>query len=290
MQLVIISGKGGTGKTTIASSFASLAGQSTIKVDCDVDASNLHLMFNGTEERREVFHGSKKASIDPEKCLGCGKCEEVCRFDALDMGSGKAVVNALRCEGCGACRVVCPYEAVTLEDDHSGDRILTRLEDGSALSRAELFPGADGSGKLISEIRKTAQSLNMFKDDLILIDGSPGVGCPVMSSITGVEYGLIVTEPTQSGFEDFLRVHALTEHFGVRTYVTINKFDINPDMTKRIESHCRAKGIPMAGNIPYDASVNRSNFESKPQVLYNGTKAGQAIEKIWAYLIREMEG
>jgi MinD superfamily P-loop ATPase len=290
MQLVIISGKGGTGKTTIVSSFAHLAGSEAIKVDCDVDASNLHLMFNGKDLRENDFYGSKKASIDIDICVNCGKCNDVCRFDAIDYRNDIHKINEIRCEGCGACQIICPHDAIQLADEHSGKRFLTQLEDNSHLSRAELFPGADGSGKLVSEIRKTAQSLNMFKDNLILIDGSPGIGCPVMASITGVDYGLIVTEPTQSGFEDFLRVYELSQHFGVKTYVMINKFDINCNMTENIINHCQKESIPIAGKIPYDAMVNQSNFESKPLVLYNESIAGHAIVKAWDFMKKEMEG
>ncbi|MEA3422728.1 MAG: ATP-binding protein [Bacillota bacterium] len=289
MQLVILSGKGGTGKTTIVSCFAYLADPSSIKVDCDVDASNLHLMFNGKDIEEEAFSGSKKAIIDPNKCINCGLCSDVCRFDAIDKRESYYEVNELRCEGCNACRVVCPADAITLEEEDSGKKILTVLENESYLSRASLYPGADGSGKLISEIRKVSLELNKEKNKLIIIDGSPGVGCSVMSSITGVEYGLLVTEPTQSGFEDFIRAYELTKHFRVKSFVAINKYDLNYEMSDKIEKYCNNEGIKLIGKIPYDTAVNKSNFESKPLVMYNESIAGNEIKKMWELLKIEME-
>lgn len=288
MQLAVLSGKGGTGKTTIVSSFAYLAGKDSIKVDCDVDAANLHLMFNGTDQSKSDYFGSKKAFIDPEKCINCGACLDVCRFDAVILENNKHKISDVRCEGCGACQVVCPSEAIDLTDEHSGEQILTVLEDGSYLSRASLFPGADGSGKLVTKVRKKADSLNMFKDNLIIIDGSPGVGCSVMASITGVDHILLVTEPTQSGFEDFNRILELVNHFGIKTSVVINKFDLNLEMTQVIERYCEENEIRLIGKIPYDSMVNQSNFESLPLVLYNESIAGNEINKIWNTINHEM--
>ena len=288
MQLAVLSGKGGTGKTTIVSSFAYLAGKDAIKVDCDVDAANLHLMFNGTDQSKSDYFGSKKAFINPERCINCGACLDVCRFDAVVLENNKHKISDVRCEGCGACQVVCPSEAIELTDEHSGEQILTVLEDGSYLSRASLFPGADGSGKLVTKVRKKADSLNMFKDNLIIIDGSPGVGCSVMASITGVDHILLVTEPTQSGFEDFNRILELVNHFGIKTSVVVNKFDLNLEMTQVIESYCEENKIRLIGKIPYDSMVNQSNFESLPLVLYNESIAGNEINRIWNTINHEM--
>ena len=288
MQLAVLSGKGGTGKTTIVSSFAYLAGKDSIKVDCDVDAANLHLMFNGTDQSKSDYFGSKKAFINPERCINCGACLDVCRFDAVVLENNKHKISDVRCEGCGACQVVCPSEAIELTDEHSGEQILTVLEDGSYLSRASLFPGADGSGKLVTKVRKKADSLNMFKDNLIIIDGSPGVGCSVMASITGVDHILLVTEPTQSGFEDFNRILELVNHFGIKTSVVVNKFDLNLEMTQVIESYCEENKIRLIGKIPYDSMVNQSNFESLPLVLYNESIAGNEINRIWNTINHEM--
>jgi MinD superfamily P-loop ATPase len=246
-------------------------------------------MFEGTDIKETDFFGSKKALIDPDACINCGKCHQVCRFDAIIQKDTYHAVNEIRCEGCGACQVVCPVDAVRLEDEHSGKMILTELADGSKLSRAELFPGADGSGKLVSEIRKVADSMNMFKNDLILIDGSPGVGCSVMASITGVDYALIVTEPTQSGFEDFIRAYELTSHFKIKSFIAINKYDLNLEMSEEIETYCEDQGIKVLGKIPYDSTVNKSNFESKPLVLYNESIAGQEIIGLWHRISEEME-
>ena len=194
-----------------------------------------------------------------------------------------------RCEGCNACRVVCPADAITLEEEDSGKKIMTVLEDESYLSRASLYPGADGSGKLVSEIRKASLELNKGKNNLIIIDGSPGVGCSVMASITGVEFGLLVTEPTQSGFEDFVRAYELAKHFRIKSYVAINKYDLNEEMADTIERYCDDNGIKVIGRIPYDVVVNKSNFESKPLVMYNDSIAGNEIKNMWNIIKNEME-
>ncbi|TCO74814.1 ATP-binding protein [Marinisporobacter balticus] len=274
MQLVVISGKGGTGKTTVAAAFAYL-NEKSIKVDCDVDASNLHILLGGEDIEEENFIGAKMAHIDLDKCIKCGACEKVCRFGAIH----DYVIEPLKCEGCAACTVVCSQEAIILEDEITGKTITTRTKQG-ILSRAEMVIGAEGSGKLVTQVRKNAMK-HRKNDEMLILDGTPGIGCAVMASITGCDAALIVVEPTQSGLNDFERVLSLTKFFGVKTFVCINKYDINEEMTLKIESFCKEEDIDLLGKIPFDPMVKEAVNHLKPIVCYEESKASKEIIKIW---------
>lgn len=277
MQLVIISGKGGTGKTTVAASFSYLS-EKSIKVDCDVDASNLNIIVQGKDIEENSFIGAKVTHIDPEECVKCGECQKVCRYDAIS----SFVVDELRCEGCAACTVVCKYDAINLRDEVTGKTVVTDTNNG-ILSRAEMEIGAEGSGKLVTEVRKNALRYKK-NNELVILDGSPGVGCSVMASITGCDVALIVVEPTQSGLEDFQRVLSVTNFFDVRPFVCINKYDINEEITNEIELFCQNEGINIVGRMPFDDSVKKAINELKPIVSYNDSIAGQEIKFMWKKL------
>ncbi|MCK4225556.1 ATP-binding protein [candidate division WOR-3 bacterium] len=281
-ELVIISGKGGTGKTTLVASFASLS-LNTITCDCDVDAANLFLILAPEVEKEEEFSGQKIAFIDENKCTECNICEEYCRFDAID----NSRIKEIKCEGCGVCEFVCPTGAISLKDVVTG-RIITANTKYGPFFYGHLYPGAGTSGRMVTEIRKKASALSKKNDsDLILIDGSPGIGCPVIASITGADLALIVTEPTLSGEHDLERVIKLTRHFNVRTFVCINKFDINPEITERIERRCKNEDIIIAGKIPYDRVVTKAIIEAKPVVDFVDNEVTDEIKKIWDILLRE---
>ncbi|SHK38009.1 ATP-binding protein [Tepidibacter formicigenes] len=282
MQLVVISGKGGTGKTTVAGAFSYLSSNS-LKVDCDVDASNLHILLGGEDVEKNDFIGAKVAHIDSEKCVECGKCIKACRFDAID----DFKVDPLKCEGCGACVVVCRHDAVELEDEVTGETIITKTDKG-ILSRAEMIPGAEGSGKLVTEVRKNVQKYKKG-EELIILDGSPGVGCSVMASVTGCDMALIVVEPTQSGVEDFLRVFSVAKMFNLKSFVCINKYDINEDISKEIEHVCKVENIDVIGKIPFDETVKRSINELKPIVAYENSKAAEEIKNMWKILNEKLK-
>jgi MinD superfamily P-loop ATPase len=274
VELVVLSGKGGTGKTTIAASLAELA-EDVIRIDCDVDAPNFYMFYEGDDIEKNEFIGGKKASIDESLCIKCGKCETVCRFDAIKNFN----INSFSCEGCGACILVCPQKAINFEDETIADTFITELDKG-VISRAEMEIGSDGSGKLISYLRKNGKQFSA-DEKLIISDGSPGIGCSVISSITGSDAVLVVTEPTKSGLEDLMRVVALCEHFGVFTMVCINKFDINEDMSNKIEEFIKKEGLVLAGKIPYDDAVMKSINELKPIIYYEDSKAAIAIKEMW---------
>ncbi|MBU3227323.1 ATP-binding protein [Clostridium algidicarnis] len=274
MELVVLSGKGGTGKTTIATAISELA-KDVIRIDCDVDAPNLYLFYDGEDIEKNIFIGDKKAIIDESLCIKCGKCSAICRFNAIE----DFTINPFACEGCGACVLVCPENAIKLKDEKTADTFITKLDKG-IISRAEMGIGSDGSGKLITYLRKNGKRFKK-NEKLTIIDGSPGIGCAVIASITGSDAILVVTEPTKSGLEDLMRVTKLCEHFGVFTMVCINKYDINEDMSKEIETFIEEKKLALVGKIPYDDMVMKSINELKPITFYKDSIAEKAIENMW---------
>lgn len=277
MELAILSGKGGTGKTTIASALSELE-KKVIRVDCDVDAPNFYLFYEGKDIKKEIFYGGKKAVLDSNKCIQCGACEPICRFEAIQ----NCEINPYSCEGCGACTLVCPTDAIELEDEKAADAYITQLDEG-ILSRAKMEIGSDGSGKLITLLRKNGKAYEV-ENTITIIDGSPGIGCPVISSITGCDKALIVTEPTQSGLADLKRVIKLCEHFSISPMVCINKFDINEKMTRIIEAYVKEQGLSLIGKIPYDDTVMKSINELKPITKYKYCEAYKAIYEMWQNL------
>lgn len=274
MELVVLSGKGGTGKTTIAAALSELS-KCTVKVDCDVDAPNFYLFYKGSNIDKGDFYGGKKAFIDEKVCSKCGKCQTFCRVDAIEGYK----VNTLKCEGCGACVLACPQNAISLKDEKSADMFVTKTESG-VISRAEMEIGSEGSGKLITFLRRNGRKF-AEDDSLIIVDGPPGIGCPVISSITGSDTVLIVAEPTQSGLEDFMRVAALCEHFKILTMVCINKYDLNEKITNEIARFSNEQGYKIVGKIPYDDTVMKSINEMKPIIYYEKSISNKAIRKMW---------
>lgn len=274
MELVVLSGKGGTGKTTIAAAISELASEA-ITIDCDVDAPNLSLYYKGKDLEKECFYGGKKAFINGSICVRCRKCEKVCRFDAIE----NFKINSFACEGCGTCTFVCPQRAIELKEEKGADTFITETK-SSIISRAEIEIGSDGSGKLINFLRKNGRRFSQ-DEKLTIIDGSPGIGCPVISSITGSDAALVVTEPTQSGLEDLMRVVSLCQHFNILTMVCINKYDINEEMKGKIENFIEEKGVYYVGKIPFDDVVMKSINELKPIIYYENSIAGEAIKEMW---------
>lgn len=277
MELVILSGKGGTGKTTIATALAELAKDVT-RIDCDVDAPNLYMFYKGHDTYKSDFIGGKKAVIDESLCTKCGKCETVCKFEAIE----NCKIDLFACEGCGACTLICPHNAIKLKAEKTAETFITKLDKG-IISRAEMDIGSDGSGLLVTLLRKNGKKFNN-NEKLTILDGSPGIGCPVIASITGSDAVLAVTEPTKSGLGDLKRVVELCEHFGVNTMVCINKYDINEEVAKEIEDFAHDKGLKVVGKIPYDDIVMKSINELKPITCYKESIAEKAIEDMWSII------
>ena len=281
-EIVILSGKGGTGKTTIASSF-SLLPPKKIVVDADVDAPDLHIVLKPKILEAYVFRGNKVAIIDKNICNGCGLCREYCRFDAVNEDF---TIDEHLCEGCALCYFVCPEGAITLVEKESGNWFVANSRSGIML-HARLIPGEENSGKLITLMRKRAREIAAETGvSLILIDGPPGIGCPAISSITGVTDAVIVTEPTASGVHDMKRIIELAKHFGVKMYVIINRFDINEDYCAQIEDICQSEGIELLGRIPVTDEIPTLQIEGKAPVEQNSF-TGELIKEMWEKLIEE---
>lgn len=286
-ELVIISGKGGTGKTSITAGFASLA-KNAVFADCDVDAADLHLIMSPKIKEESDFSGGKQASIVTGKCVSCGKCAQMCRFGAIKMdGEANGIVqktykvDPISCEGCKVCVEFCPVNAIEFKDAVNGKWFISDTRFGTMV-HAKLGIAEENSGKLVTLIRKKARQMAERESrDLIISDGSPGIGCPVIASITGADVVLIVTEPTLSGIHDLERVAQLTSSFGIKTFVCINKADINPEMTEKIENDAKEKGLEVAGKIPYDKNFTKSQIEKKTIIEYTDSEVTEKIKNMW---------
>jgi MinD superfamily P-loop ATPase len=284
-QLTVLSGKGGTGKTTITASFAALA--RVVVADCDVDAPDLHMLLHPQIIETKEFKGSKLAVIDETKCTGCGLCREKCSFDAI---TENVKVDPFACEGCGVCTIVCPLNAIVLTEKICGHAYISKTKYGF-MSHALLSPGESNSGKLVALVRQNAKMLAEKEHaDLILIDGSPGIGCPVIASVTGVDAALVVTEPTMSGIHDLERVLLLVKHFKVRPLVCINMYDINKDNTAKIGKFCRKNGIDVVGKIPFNQIVTEAMVRGKTVVEYSPrNEASKEIRDMWDITRRNLQ-
>ncbi len=275
-QLAIISGKGGTGKTTIAAAFAALA-RNKVMVDCDVDAADLHLLLHPRVLKQEKYYGGRSPRVDLDKCTQCGLCKEVCRFHAIENG----VVDYVSCEGCAFCSHVCPESAIVMEEAFSGDWFVSDTPYGPFV-HARLGIGEENSGKLVTVVRKQAMEIAKEKDlRLILIDGPPGIGCPVRASLTGVNLILATTEPTLSGIHDLERILKLAEHFKIPSSVCINKFDINSENTERIVAYCENNGSRIIGKIPYEPKVVEALVKRKTVMEYPSNGVETIIQQMW---------
>ena len=287
-ELVIISGKGGTGKTSVTASFAVLAAGRAVLADCDVDAADLHLVLTPKMISETDFISGHEARILPELCIGCGLCRRVCRFGApkaTKSPAGKLLytIDPVACEGCGVCFRFCPLKAIVFPERHCGRWMVSETRCGT-LVHACLSVAAENSGKLVSTVRREARRVAVEQGlHLIITDGPPGIGCPVIASVTGATQVLAVTEPTVSGEHDLERVLKLTRFFGVPTAVCINKWDINPVMTERIEAKARAVGVQIAGRIRYDTAVTTAQIQAKAVVELDAPSA-EDMREVWKNL------
>jgi len=280
-QIAIISGKGGTGKTTLSASLSYLF-QNPVMSDCDVDASNLHLLLSPVELKQSYeYYGGKKAEIDYKKCTNCGICKDTCRFEAIDFQQDKYVINEYACEGCKLCVLTCPEKAIKLVENLAGYYYESKSPKG-VLVHGDLNPGEETSGGLVAEIRKKSFSVGEnLKKDVIIIDGAPGIGCPATSSVAGVNYAIIVTEPTLSGFHDLQRAVETLKKMRVKFGVVINKFDLNESVSSSLEEWCFSENIDLLGKIPFDEMVNLATREAKPIISYEDSISSKYIKSIY---------
>ncbi len=284
-QLTVISGKGGTGKTTLSAAFAHL-GDEPVIVDCDVDAADLHLLLAPQTVKQNPFYGNRLASIDEKKCSKCGICEETCRFGAIH----GLQVDSTSCEGCEVCAYICPEKAISLKERLSGYWFVSATMEGPMV-HARLGMAAENSGKLVSLVRQEAKELaEKEKKDLIIIDGPPGIGCPVIAAIGGVDVVLVVTEPTLSGLHDLKRILEVANHFNIPAMACINKCDINPENTRVIEAYCAEKGITIAGRIPYAPEVTMAMMNVLSVAEYPCGQVTKEVKRLWKKVEEYMFG
>jgi len=286
-ELVVISGKGGTGKTSLVASLAALA-EKAVLADCDVDAADLHLVLEPTIVKREKFSGGSRARIRSDRCTACGKCETICRFDAICFdgpGNGNADktyrIDPIACEGCGVCAWFCTDKAIEFGPVVNGEWFISDTRRGPMV-HAKLGVAEANSGKLVSIVRAEAKKIaEDRKFDLVIIDGSPGIGCPVIASIGGADLVLVVTEPTLSGMHDLERVADLTSHFGVETILCINKWDLNEDIASQIEARAIGRGLKLAGKVRYDRAVTEAQVMGLSVVEYAHDGVAEDIIDLW---------
>ncbi len=283
-EVVVLSGKGGTGKTSIVGSFAALA-RDKVMADCDVDAADLHLLLGTSNREKNEFWSGQVAAIDKDRCTQCGLCQDLCRFNAIR----DYTVDRVSCEGCGFCSHICPVEAITMKERKSGDWFISDSRYGP-LVHARLGIAQENSGKLVALVRQQAKELAEKKGlDYIISDGPPGIGCPVISSLSGVSLALIVTEPTLSGMHDMERVLGVCKHFGVPAAVCINKCDLNDENTAAIHDYCRKNGVEVAAMIPFDNAVTEAMVKGVPIVEHSDGRVAREIRSLWQYIDRKLQ-
>lgn len=280
-ELVVISGKGGTGKTSIVAAFASLA-KNAVFADCDVDAADLHLILSPSVRQTTDFSGGKQAFINAEECTRCGKCKEFCRFDAINYSVENGfTVDRLSCEGCRVCVEFCPADAIEFRDVINGKWFISDTRFGTMV-HAKLGIAQENSGKLVSLIRKEAKRIAQEQNsEFIIADGSPGIGCPVIASITGADLIVLVAEPTMSAQHDIERVIELVRHFRIPAIICINKFDINSKIADEIEVNARLNDIKVAAKIPYDNAVTKAQIEGKTIIEYANNAITENVKRLW---------
>ncbi|HNV51508.1 MAG TPA: ATP-binding protein [Tenuifilaceae bacterium] len=278
-EIVVLSGKGGTGKTSITASLAVLAGSEAVVADCDVDAANMHLLMQPDFALSSEFYSGELAIIDQNACTQCGVCSEKCRFGAIPFINNIFIVNPLSCEGCGYCQKVCPTEAISMKSRKSGYVYISNTKVNSTMVHARLDIGAENSGKLVAKVKNEAKELAKQQNkSFVIVDGSPGIGCPVVSSLSGANYVVLVTEPTVSGLHDLERIYSVIKRFRINAGCIINKFDINPKKTDEIIEFLRKENITHLSNIPFDIRFTKAMTEAKTIV---------ELETLPKYLIKD---
>lgn len=286
-EIVVISGKGGTGKTSITASFAVLGGKDVVVADCDVDAADMHLLLQPKNSTSEDFYSGELAVINQDICTQCGKCFDVCRFEAIAVEQGIHDVDELNCEGCGYCARVCPAEAITNIPLNVGKWHISDIKTGSTMVHAKLGIGADNSGKLVAKVKNEAKLIaEKESKNYILVDGSPGVGCPVVSSLTGAHFVVLVTEPSVSGLHDLKRVYELVAKFKLRAGCIINKADINPIVSKEIKEFLKEENIVHIADLPYDEDFTKAMTKGQTIVEFSTASLYKTLNESWKTILK----
>ena len=287
-EIVIISGKGGAGKTTITGAFAQLA-ENSILCDLDVDAPDLHLLMDPEHLLESEFRSGNEAIIDPDRCTNCGICADLCRFDAIEQTDDGFQVAPFRCEGCKVCVEFCPAHAIDFPERHCGEWYFSKTRFGTMI-HAQLFPGQENSGRLVTLLRQEARKVAEAQgSNIILCDGAPGIGCPVISSLAGTTLAVLVTEPTPSCMHDLERVAELCGFFKTKVAVLINKWDINPEFTEKIEAYCKDKGYTVLCRFPYDRAMTDSMINKQVITEYEKGPLKKTLKKAWADTLALLE-
>ena len=281
-EIVIISGKGGTGKTSLTASFAYLGGEDVVVADCDVDAADMHLLMQPDFSKEEDFYSGELAWINQDECTQCGKCAEVCRFDAIPVKEGKYIVEPLSCEGCGYCARVCPVDAIINKPLNVGKWYASNIKSGTTMVHARLGIGADNSGKLVTKVKNEAKIIaKKAKKDYIIVDGSPGIGCPVVSSLSGAAFVVLVTEPSVSGLHDLIRVYELVKKFNIKAGCIINKADINQSKTEEIKQFLKNEDIIHIASLPYDETFTKAMTLGQTIIEFSKGELQSMITDSW---------
>ena len=281
-EIVVISGKGGTGKTSITASFAYLGGKDIVVADCDVDAADMHLLMKPDFAKSEDFYSGEIAIINQDICTACGECADVCRFDAIPVINNQYIVQPLDCEGCGYCARICPVEAIKMEVQNVGRWYISNTRVGNILVHAKLGIGAENSGKLVAKVKNEAKQIAKENNkDFIIVDGSPGIGCPVVSSLSGANFVVLVTEPTVSGLHDLKRAYELVKKFKIKAGCIINKSDINPQVSGEIEEFLKKEDIIHFLNLPYDEAFTNAMTNGQTIVEYGQNNLTAILTDSW---------
>lgn len=281
-EIVVISGKGGTGKTSITASFGMMGAKNIVLADCDVDAADMHLLMQPDFAFAEDFYSGQVATIDQSNCINCGLCQDVCRFDAISVHNEQYIISPLDCEGCGYCARVCPTETIINNDLLSGQLYISNIKTGSQMVHARLGIGSDNSGKLVAKVKEEAKALAIkHQKDYILVDGSPGVGCPVVSSLSGANFVVLVTEPSVSGLHDLKRVYQLVKKFNIKAACIINKADVNVDKQANIKQFLEDEGIEHLADLPYDEDFTKAMTLGQTIVEYDSPNLISLLEQAW---------
>jgi MinD superfamily P-loop ATPase len=282
-EMVVLSGKGGTGKTSLTASFAHLSSNHVL-CDLDVDAPDLHLLLNPQRQQTQPFFSGHEAQIIADRCDHCGQCMEVCQYGAVLTGADAPTIDPLRCEGCKVCVAFCPSDAIAFPEKQCGEWYLSQTRFGP-LVHAQLFPAEENSGKLVAILRRQAKSLAQENGlDLIIADGPPGIGCPVISSLAGASFAVIVSEATPSGRHDLERITKLCRHFRVPAGVIINKYDLNLLQTRHIEAYCLENGWEILGRLPHEPSVTRAMLAGQTITEYEAGEFAEQLRQVWTQI------